>query len=96
MSIETFNSMTPLEYQFALEAWGEGQQTLPMVFYDGIRFLSLQLWNSRGRTLKRMINDPKKFLKFPWEAEELPKQQTMEEMKQALKGIAEAFGKKKK
>lgn len=88
--------MTPLEYQYALESWGEGQQTLPMVFYDGIRFLALQIWNARGRTLKRIIKDPKKFLQFPWEAEETPRQQTMEEMKQALKGIAEAFSKRKK
>lgn len=54
------------------------------------RYLAKHIWNSQGRTLKRLFKKDTDFEKFYWEVEERvnKKQQSQSEMKTILMGFA--------
>lgn len=63
--------------------------------FEVARYVSVQIWNSAGKSLKTSIKDAKEAFPFPWEKKEI-KVQTVEEMKIQLMAIADAFSSKSK
>lgn len=75
----------------------ESNQMLPIrIVCETLRNVAVVIFNTAyGRQKKDAISDPKKLWKFGWEKDDV-KIQTVDEMKQTLKGLAFVFGNKSK
>ena len=99
ITTQAFAKMTPLEFQYALEAKKQALEAQQRDKYERMRMMLTHMWNMQGRVLKQKINNPKQVMRFPWDDESLLKpqpKQTQEQIKQAVLNIAKIFGGKKK
>ncbi len=76
-----------------MEDFGKREESLieirTKVNYEVARWVVTHIWNSAGRTLKRMITNPVKSFPFTWDSggkveEVKPKQQSVDEMKEVM------------
>jgi hypothetical protein len=88
--------MSPIEFYYAMEEYSERKMVDARVIYESMRlqtYFLIDIQLSKGHKLKGVT----KLMKFPWDIENKPqevKKQSMEEMKQVLKGIVNTFKKK--
>lgn len=85
--VDAFYDMTPREFYYALKAKMNEEDNQFKSMMEAARFISMNIWNSAGKSLKKSITDPKKLLPFPWDKIAI-KKQSAEEMKSILMGIA--------
>jgi hypothetical protein len=95
-----FYKLTPIEFDYALKDFVEIKRDEATFFrqtgYEIGRYISVHIWNSKGRRLRSMIKNERKDMPFPWEAEQYPfkkEKQTPEHMALVAKGIASALNK---
>ena len=97
MSVDGFYDLTPIEFKYALKSVREREMDAYKTTYEVARYIAYQVWNSAGRSLKQLYKEPKEVGLFGWESEEqLYRQQSVEEIKNTLFGIASSFNKDKK
>jgi hypothetical protein len=98
ISPEVFYDLSPVEFYYVLSAAREKKKAESQEAYEIARYEAFLIINSTSSILKRRLRDVFELGKFPWEEDrvQLPKKQTPEEMKQAVLGIAAAFGAKPK
>lgn len=87
LTVDAFYDMTPREFFFALKAKTQEEDNNFKSMMEAARYISLNIWNSAGKSLKRAETDPKKLLPLPWDKITV-KKQSVEEMKSILMGIA--------
>jgi hypothetical protein len=99
LNLDDFNDLSPLEFDEAMKAYvtkvNTQQENHFKTIFEATRYLTVQIWNSAGKSLKHPIKNTKEAFPFPWEKPE-KKVQTVDEMKEALKGIVQAFSGKKR
>jgi hypothetical protein len=91
---------TPIEIHYALEDWYEvvemQQQYLVRPLAEAFRSHGINYYNAQVKKQHR-IKKSTDFIMYPWEYKEwLDKRQSLGQMREQLKAIAQAFGKKKK
>ena len=96
MSINEFYELTPVEFDEALKAlttlMTKDHERNFKTSMEVARYLAVHIWNSAGKSLKHPIRNIQEAFPFSWEEQ---KSQTIEEMTQAVRGIAAAFNTKK-
>lgn len=96
-----FYKLTPIEFDYALKDFVGVKRDEATFFrqtgYEIGRYISVHIWNSKGRRLRTMIKNEKKDMPFPWEGEvpymNKKGKQSPEHMALIAKGIASAFNK---
>lgn len=81
--------MSPKELYFATRTITELREKQGQHDYEVARFTAVNIINLTSTILKEQITDPRKLVKFPWEAEI---EQTVDEMKNRAMAMARAFG----
>lgn len=96
MSVAEFYDLSPVEFFYSMEEYGERQMTYHKVVYDSMRLQTFFLVNLQ-LARKDKIKDVHKLMPFPWDKEQSKevKKQSVEEMKQILLGIVKSVKKKK-
>lgn len=93
LTVADFYGMSPIEYDEALNDWGEQLQLEVQSNYNVARWLARHLWNMQGRHLKRMIQNPQDLEEFKWDRKQ---EQTKEQIMAAIKTIFGGMRKRKK
>ena len=99
LSVFEFYQTTPIEFFYALKQQKEWDEiylkTVTRTIYESMRIQTTLIHNMSPYS-KKAIKKPTSLLKFEWDEKEQPKVQSLEEMKQALHGLAKKYGNKKK
>lgn len=98
LTLDTFNDLSPLEFDEAMKAYvtkvtTQHENNFKTIF-EATRYLTVQIWNSAGQSLKRPIKNMKEAFPLPWE-KEIKKAQTVDEMKSVLNSLVSSFSRKK-
>lgn len=84
--------MTPIEFHYALKEANRYETAQLRTQYEAARLVAFNIWNSSGRTLKKMEARPERLVPLPWDSEKDVPVQTEEEMKTVLEGLSIQFG----
>lgn len=86
-----FYGLTPVEFELAMSETNKRHELEYRTKFEAARLIAVHIWNSAGKTLKHGEFDPTKLVPMPWDRPEVPKVQTADEIKDALKLWAIAF-----
>lgn len=96
IGVDEFYGLTPIEFKYAIKFINDDVSANFKTTYEAARYVVYHIWNSAGKSLKQLYKEPKEVGLFDWETEEqVFRQQTVEEMKNTLFGIAASFNGKK-
>lgn len=95
IGVSSFYEMTPVELHYAYKYCNQYDESAFKQDYEVARYIVKHIWNSQGRCLKKLLNEPKDVETFPWESKE-QKVQSLKEMKAALQSWALHFKAKEK
>ncbi len=87
--------MTPKELDHALEAHNDVIELKEKQEYERLRLLLMHQWNMQNRHVKHAYKKPTELFEFPWD-EKKKKPQTLDQMKEQMRSIANAYKKRKK
>lgn len=93
INVNDFYRLTPREFAHAVKDYNETQTLNYRTLYEVERFGLRHHWNMQGKTLKHSIKEDEQIQGFSWDHIKKAKNQTVDEMKQALQGIVKAFKK---
>ncbi len=100
LTVNEFYDLTPVEFYQALESTKEYEiaklERDHKSNYSLARFIIMWVWNAQGRKFKQVLTDPKKMMRFDWEEEDKNEPQTIEQMRNQMKSIANYFKRKLK
>jgi len=83
--------MTPKETTAALREKTRLIKETRQTIHEASRTVCVSVWNSSGRYIKSQIQDPKKWMPFPWEEEDTKdKAQTPDQMKFLMQMFAKS------
>jgi len=97
INVKDFYRLTPREFAHAIKDYNEINTLNYRTLYEVERFGLRHHWNMQGKFLKRGIKEDEKIQGFSWDKNKSTeaKNQTVDEMKHALQGIARYFKKDK-
>jgi len=97
LSVDEFYDLAPIEFKYALKTDSEREIDRFKTKYEVARYIVRHIWNSAGKTIKRghEYKEAKDVGLFGWEQEEiLSKEQSVDDIKSTLLGIARSFNKR--